>query len=195
MALAEKEITPLVRTVLNAEREIAPVLTETSSALVKYDTYWSNTPKVLDYRPTRSGYTAVTSEAYQYDIINPEISGNFAGKYRGGPHSEMKLPIGDGLDSHHMPADAVSPIPREKGPAIKMDPVDHQFTSSYGGGKEAIEYRAEIKDLINKGRIRDAMAREIIDVRNAAQLGSGILTKYNKAIKMMLKYAKIMGWL
>jgi RHS repeat-associated protein len=36
-------------------------LPTSSTDIVHYDTYWSNTTKVLDYRPTGSGYVAVTS--------------------------------------------------------------------------------------------------------------------------------------
>lgn len=117
------------------------------------------------------------------------------GPYRGGPHSQTKLPVGDKLDSHHLPADAVSPIPREKGPAIKMDPADHKETSSNGSGLDAIEYRAEVKELLDAGRMRDAMAKEIKDVRRAADVVSGKPTKYNEAIQEMLEYSKKMEWL
>ena len=115
--------------------------------------------------------------------------------YRGGAHSETKLPVGDGLDSHHLPADAISPIPREKGPAIKMDPADHRETSSNGSGLDAIEYRAEVKELLDADRMRDAMAKEIRDVRRAADVVSGKPTKYNEGIQEMLEYSKKMGWL
>jgi hypothetical protein len=45
------------------------------------------------------------------------------GPYRGGPHSQMTKPGGDGLESHHMPAAAASQLPRGQGPAIQMDPL------------------------------------------------------------------------
>jgi hypothetical protein len=38
--------------------EVAPS-TSGGNALVHYDTYWNNTPKILDYRQTGSGYVAV----------------------------------------------------------------------------------------------------------------------------------------
>jgi hypothetical protein len=123
----------------------------------------------------------------------PNTSSN--GPYRGGPHSQTKLPVGDGLDSHHLPADAISPIPREKGPAIKMDPADHKETSSNGSGLDAVEYRSEIREMIESGRMRDAMATEIKDVRRAAKLVSGNQKKYNEAIREMLEYSKKMEWL
>ena len=41
--------------------------------------------------------------------------------YRGGAHgcmTDTPETLGDGLDSHHMPADSKSPLPRPVGPAI-----------------------------------------------------------------------------
>jgi filamentous hemagglutinin len=65
--------------------------------------------------------------------------------------------------------------------------------SSYGGGGK--EYAKETKKMISEGRYRDAMAREVKDIRNASQKGSGNRKKYNACIKEMLKYAKRMGHL
>lgn len=122
------------------------------------------------------------------------ISGS--SEYRGGPHSQTKQPVGDGLESHHLPADSVSPIPREQGPAIQMDPADHRATSSHGTqGADGFEYRAEVERLINDGRMRDAMALEVNDVRRAAREVSGDQTKYNEALQEMLDYSRDQGWL
>ncbi|WP_232729660.1 hypothetical protein [Herbaspirillum huttiense] len=58
--------------------------------------------------------------------------GNGKGPYRGGAHGKTSKPTKDGKDSHHMPADDVSPLKRNEGPAIQMDPEDHKDTSSNG---------------------------------------------------------------
>jgi len=106
------------------------------------------------------------------------------------------LPVGDQLDSHHMPAKSVSGLGIEEGPAIKMDPRDHALTSSHGKRRiESAQYRAEIKEMVDQGDMRGAMATEIRDVRRAAAAGSGDRTKYNEAIREMLEYAKSKGWL
>ncbi|CAG0936462.1 tRNA(Glu)-specific nuclease WapA [Thermoflexales bacterium] len=105
--------------------------------------------------------------------------------YRGGPHNETTKPPNDKLESHHMPAKASSPIPEGKGPAIQMEPSEHRLTSSHGTrGASATAYRKQIKDLIDQGRWREAMALEIRDVRRATG------TKYNQAMREMLEYAK-----
>lgn len=51
------------------------------------------------------------------------------------------------------------------------------------------EYRAQIKALIQRGRMREAMTHEIKDIRRIAA------TKYNQAIREMLAYAKSVGLL
>jgi RHS repeat-associated protein len=115
--------------------------------------------------------------------------------YTGGPHSETKLPPGDGLDSHHMPAKVVSGLGTDPGPAIKMDPADHHATSSNGKVAGSAIYRANLKTMIADGRMRDAMATEVRDVRRAAEMVSGNMKKYNQAMQQMLEYAKGKGWL
>ena len=106
-------------------------------------------------------------------------------RYRGGPHGETKGPKGDQLESHHMPADSTTDLPKDKGPAIQMERADHLETSSHGSkGVQAAEYRAKIEELIDKGEWRKALAEEIKDVRRVAG------TKYNQAIKEMLEYAR-----
>jgi len=84
--------------------------------------------------------------------------------YTGGAYG--KLDRAAGLERHHMPADSVSRIARARGPAIQMDAADHALTSSYGNSARAQAYREEIGSLIEQGRRRDAMARDIRDVRS-----------------------------
>lgn len=126
----------------------------------------------------------------------PDVPTTGGSQYRGGRHSRTKKPAGDGLESHHMPADSTTSIPRERGPAIQMDPVDHKMTSSHSGqGPTSKQYRDNLKEMIDQGRNRNAMAMEIWDVKRAAREGSGDSTKYNDAIREMLNYAKDSGFL
>ena len=72
-----------------------------------------------------------------------------------------------------------------------MEPPDHYATSSNGrNGPDSADYRQETARMIKEGRYRDAMAREIRDVRHAAGSVSNDLRKYNKAIREMLNYAR-----
>lgn|GEM_PF-935608 len=116
--------------------------------------------------------------------------GSGKGPYRGGAHSKTSKPANDGKDSHHMPADDVSPLKRSDGPAIQMDPDDHAMTSSNGqNGRAGKAYRAMIGDLLRDGKWREAMLKEILDVRRlASEINDG--RKYNEAILEMLEYFK-----
>jgi hypothetical protein len=115
--------------------------------------------------------------------------GNGKGDYRGGAHSETSKPRNDKKDSHHMPTDAASPLPKKDGPAMQMDPKDHGKTSSNGQSAGYLDYIAHIAGLISEGKWRDAMATEIKDVRRVAK-ESGDQKKYNEAIKESLEYFK-----
>ena len=83
---------------------------------------------------------------------------------------------------HHMPSDSASHLEREEGPAIAIDYGDHQQTASCGSSREAIEYRAAQKELIDKGDFRGALQMDIDDLHD--KFGD----KYDEAISQMLDY-------
>lgn len=119
--------------------------------------------------------------------------GSGKGPYRGGAHSKTSKPANDEKDSHHMPADDSSPLPKKDGPAIQMDPTDHHKTSSNGrNGTEGEEYREMIANLLKDGKWREAMAVEIKDIREIAK-AIGDPRKYNEAMLEMLEYFKCLA--
>ncbi|MFC0585848.1 DUF637 domain-containing protein, partial [Ralstonia solanacearum] len=130
-------------------------------------------------------------------VPSTEILSDVKGPYRGGPHSSTRLPVNDGLDSHHMPDRNADPrVSANEGPAIQMDPIDHAATSSNGrNGRAGAIYRAETARMISEGNYRDAMAREIWDARRAGAEQSGSWSKYNEAIGEMLDYSRLSGQL
>ena len=83
---------------------------------------------------------------------------------------------------HHMPADSASHLEREEGPAIAIDYSDHQQTASCGSSREAKEYRAVQKELIENGDFRGALQMDIDDLHD--KFGD----KYDEAISQMLDY-------
>lgn len=104
-------------------------------------------------------------------------------KVNGGSYSDVKKNSnGETHEVHHMPADAVSYIDRDDGPAIKMEKDDHRQTASCGCSREAREYRAAQKELIDNGKFREALQMDIDDIHE--KFGS----KYDKAISEMLEY-------
>lgn len=101
----------------------------------------------------------------------------------GGAYSDVKKTSDSNIcEVHHMPADAASYLERNDGPAIKMEKADHRKTASCGSSREAREYQAAQKELIDKGRFREAVQMDIDDIRE--KFGS----KYDGAIAEMLKY-------
>ena len=89
---------------------------------------------------------------------------------------------GDKFEVHHMPADSTSNFERGDGPAIKMEKEDHRQTASCGSSREAREYRAQQKELIEQGKFREALQMDIDDIHE--KFGN----KYDDAISEMLEY-------
>jgi hypothetical protein len=89
---------------------------------------------------------------------------------------------GDKYEVHHIPADSVSYLERNNGPAIKMEKEDHHNTASFGSSKEAQEYRAKQKELIEQGNFEEAVQMDIDDIKE--KFGN----KYDDAIAEMKDY-------
>ena len=87
-----------------------------------------------------------------------------------------------GGERHHMPAKDVSTLSEGEGPAIWMETSDHAGTASWGKGDEPAAYRAAQADLINQGKFREALQKDIDDIRS--QFGA----KYDTGIQQMLDY-------
>lgn len=104
---------------------------------------------------------------------------------RGGAHGKVKGKRG--YESHHIPANSVSDLPRNKGPAIAMEVDDHRQTASWGSSKEAREYREKQRQLIDQGDFKAAQKMDIDDIRS--KFGS----KYDDAIRQMLIYTNGLG--
>ena len=119
-----------------------------------------------------------------------------AARKLGGSHRNMQKPRHDGFESHHMPDRNADPsVHSDDGPAIKMERADHFATSSHGGRRGSADYRRETAEMIANGNYRKAMAREVKDVRRAANEVSGDRTKYNRNLRQMLDYARESGQL
>lgn len=89
---------------------------------------------------------------------------------------------GDKIEVHHMPADSTTRLEHDDGPAIRMDKGDHRQTASCGSSREAREYRAAQKELIEQRKFRDALQMDVDDIHE--KFGD----KYDEAIAQMLDY-------
>ena len=124
-----------------------------------------------------------TDELYEKDI---EKQGGSYGELKKEGHGWNHEPP---QEIHHMPADEASPLDRNDGPAIAMEYEDHRKTASCGNSREAQEYRAQQKALIEEGRFKEAIQMDIDDIQS--KFGS----KYDNAIQEMLEYAKSKGYI
>ena len=82
----------------------------------------------------------------------------------GGAHRNVRGTPGN--ESHHMPADSVSPISKNRGPAVSMLKEDHRQTASWGNSKGARAYREKQRGLIQEGGFREAQQMDIDDIRS-----------------------------
>lgn len=105
--------------------------------------------------------------------------------FGGGAHVCMSQPVGDGLDSHHMPADSISPLPRPMGPAIRMNPADHQRTSSWGSSTAAKAYRARQLGYTSTGNLTAAFELDVLDLQR-----QGLGAKYTQSIQQARNYLR-----
>lgn len=158
-------------------------------------------PQLQDYREIKPDGDITSHECKDFwddmfcseipDDIKPdlqnndlEVDGIDEQDKKGGSYAEVfKEGEGEKYEVHHMPADSVSKIERNDGPAIKMEKADHRQTSSCGSSKEAREYRSIQKELIDQGKFREALQMDIDDIHE--KFGD----KYDAAIGEMLDYA------
>lgn len=120
----------------------------------------------------------VDSKVKGFDEIKGQQGGRFA-DLKNDIDPETKI---NKTEKHHMPPDSVTKLDRDDGPAIKMDKEDHRKTASCGNSKEAREYNAKQKELIDQGKFREALQNDIDDIRS--KFGD----KYDEAISQMMEY-------
>ena len=99
----------------------------------------------------------------------------------GGSYTKVRA-ARDGGEVHHTPANSSSPLSTGKGPSIWMHRRDHRRTASCGSSRGARKYRARQKSLIRQGKIREAIAMDLKDIRK--KFGD----KYDACIRQMLAY-------
>ncbi|TRW95280.1 hypothetical protein FNJ84_16260 [Paracoccus sp. M683] len=117
--------------------------------------------------------------------------GKGSGPYRGGSDTEMGKPVGDGKDSHHMPAKANYPTwksttPKSvygKWPAIQMDAKDHGSTFSNGRNPLSGAYARAQKYAFKEYGYLAAFALDVAEIK--LKFGN----KYDEALKEAAAYA------
>lgn len=104
----------------------------------------------------------------------------------GGSYSEVREHVeaaeAENKEVHHMPADSVSPLERNDGPAIEMDKEDHRQTASCGSSRDAKAYRAEQRAKIENGDFDGAFEMDVDDLHE--KFGD----KYDRQIEQAREY-------
>lgn len=137
----------------------------------------NNTEKNADAENNTGEKTEENESDKQLDEVN-EVKEKKGGSYR----EVKKTSDGEKHEVHHVPADSASELERDDGPAIRMDKEDHRQTASCGNSREAREYRAIQKKLIEQGNFREAVQMDIDDIHD--KFGD----KYDEAIGEMMEY-------
>lgn len=104
----------------------------------------------------------------------------------GGSYRQVR-DANQGGQVHHIPADSISPLPKDNGPSIFMTTPDHQRTGSWGRGTDKKAYRDQQKQLIDTNGwngFKDAMQMDIDDLhRNFGD-------QYDPGINQALAYVQ-----
>jgi hypothetical protein len=143
---------------------------------------WLYGDKAADKVQAKAGTQSITCATCAANPCAALACGAPVGEYRGGAHGCMTKPVNDKKDSHHMPADSISPLNREVSPSIQMDPRDHRRTNSYGQRPATNAVLAGQQDMIASGNFMGAQA---IDV---AEVMAKFPGKYDAAIAQMAAY-------
>jgi hypothetical protein len=103
-----------------------------------------------------------------------------AGGTDGGWYGQLQ-PAGSGYEINHIPAKSSygGLMSEYSGPAIRMEYADHRALYSTGSSREAKAWQAMQRDLVATGKIDQAMAMDVQDIRS--RFGG----KYDAAIKEM----------
>lgn len=161
-----------------------PQHTELESVKEYWNSYFSNDVSENTHESDASdGSDSEPDIATEETDCGDEKKENDAPEKKGGSYGEVfKEGEGNKYEVHHMPADSTTELDRNDGPAIKMEKEDHRQTASCGNSREAREYRAKQRELIEQGKFREALQMDIDDIHD--KFGN----KYDDAIAEMLEY-------
>ena len=140
--------------------------------------------KEVDYAKWEDGvYKTEDGWAWFGNLFELDESENGENTKTGGRYGDLKKQDGrEGKEVHHMPAKSTSELDENDGPAIIMEKEDHKKTASFGNSKEAQEYRAKQKELIDEGKFDEALQMDIDDIKE--KFGD----KYDDAIEELKEY-------
>jgi hypothetical protein len=113
---------------------------------------------------------------------------------KGGSYYDVRskaTAAGAGGEVHHIPSfkafNGDCALTHGKGPAIWMTVTDHRQTGSWGSSNDAIKYRDAQKQLIKQGKFKEAMDKDLADIRDKTTRGL-IKGNYEEGIKLAVAY-------
>ena len=160
-------------------------LTDGAAAFVGKHQVRLQSAKLESILAPKSIYEASQAGVREYNIQATMNAGKKGGSYS----VVMQNSNGKYTQVHETPSfESTGAQVRKEGPSIKMTVDDHKMTASWGNSKEAQQYRAAQKALIEQGKYHEAIQMDIDD------LYSKFGHKYDDAIDQMLEYAKQIGW-
>src|SRR6185312_4462873 len=118
--------------------------------------------------------------------LSAPVSSSFRSARDGGAHRDVQGLAG--YESHHMPANSISPLSKGEGPSLAMLPEDHELTASWGRSQRARAYRQAQANFIARGNFRGAQQMDIADIK--WRFGN----KYDAGIQQMLDYSRSKGY-
>ncbi|WP_370130910.1 LamG-like jellyroll fold domain-containing protein [Streptacidiphilus sp. EB103A] len=150
----------------------------------------TGTAQVTDvhlFHANTTTYDLTIGDLHTYYVLagtTPVLVHN-CGSNTGGTYGSLKPANQPGLppqEINHMPQNASTPLGYDRGPAIRMDKVDHRQVWSTGQGSrpEPKAWLMMQRELVNSGRIDEAMQNDINDITTRFP------GKYNNAIGDMI---------
>ena len=106
-----------------------------------------------------------SKDATDVEVKKQDVSEKGIGGSYGEVREHVEKTGAENKEVHHMPADSASPLERNDGPAIEMDKDDHRKTASCGSSREAREYRAKQREMIENGDFDGAFQMDVDDLQ------------------------------
>lgn len=134
---------------------------------------------------------ASTVRASEVKVFSPDERIEQVAEHHGGSYRDLFIDgRGEYIEIHHVPANEVNGLERNDGPCIEMDKCDHKLTASWGMSREARDYRAKQRELIEAGYLNEALKMDIVDLQREE-----FNHKYDEALHEAANYAEQMGYI
>lgn len=134
---------------------------------------------------------ASTVRASEVKVFSPDERIEQVAEHHGGSYRDLFIDgRGEYIEIHHVPANEANGLEGNDGPCIEMEKCDHKLTASWGMSREARDYRAKQRELIEAGNFKEALKMDIVDLQREE-----FNHKYDGALREAADYAEKMGYI